>query len=61
MPWVHLFWRRSSRSHLGLCDEAVAGVTRVVPSAIMVVTMIGSSSLLSLSLKSLPLGIAYTI
>ena len=35
--------------------------TRFWPTAIMVVTMLGSFGLLSLSMRSLPLGTAYTI
>ncbi|WP_409310788.1 DMT family transporter [Pectobacterium sp. B1J-3] len=37
------------------------GFTKVVPSAITLVTMIISFSLLSMAMKSLPLGTAYTI
>lgn len=38
-----------------------AGFTLLVPSAITVVTMIASVVLLSISMRSLPLGTAYTI
>lgn len=37
------------------------GFTRVVPSIVTIVTMIASVALLSLSMRSLPLGTAYTI
>jgi quaternary ammonium compound-resistance protein SugE len=37
------------------------GFTRVVPTVVMLVTMIGSFGLLSLSMRTLPLGTAYTI
>ncbi|MDR4492880.1 MAG: multidrug efflux SMR transporter [Nitrospirales bacterium] len=37
------------------------GFTRAVPTAITLVTMIGSFALLSFSMKTLPLGTAYTI
>lgn len=37
------------------------GFTRLVPSLITLVAMIASFALLSLSMKSLPLGTAYTI
>jgi quaternary ammonium compound-resistance protein SugE len=37
------------------------GFTRVVPTAITIVTMIGSFGLLSISMRTLPLGTAYTI
>ncbi|HMM46601.1 MAG TPA: multidrug efflux SMR transporter [Thiobacillaceae bacterium] len=37
------------------------GFTRAVPTAIMTVTMIGSFVLLSWSMRSLPLGTAYTV
>ncbi|MFC3162458.1 DMT family transporter [Ciceribacter thiooxidans] len=38
-----------------------AGFTRFVPTAITVVAMIASVILLSISMRSLPLGTAYTI
>ncbi|MBX3437307.1 MAG: multidrug efflux SMR transporter [Planctomycetaceae bacterium] len=37
------------------------GFTKVVPSFITIVTMMASFALLSMSMKSLPLGTAYTI
>ncbi len=37
------------------------GFTRLIPSAITIVTMIASFALLSLSMRTLPLGTAYTI
>jgi quaternary ammonium compound-resistance protein SugE len=37
------------------------GFTRVVPTSIMLVTMIGSFGLLALAMRTLPLGTAYTI
>lgn len=37
------------------------GFTRPLPATITIVTMIASFTLLSLSMKSLPLGTAYTI
>lgn len=38
-----------------------AGFTLLVPSAITVVTMLASFALLSLSMRTLPLGTAYTL
>jgi quaternary ammonium compound-resistance protein SugE len=38
-----------------------AGFTRVGPSVVTIVTMIGSFALLSLSMRTLPLGTAYTV
>jgi len=38
-----------------------AGFTLLMPSVITIVTMIASFALLSISMKSLPLGTAYTI
>lgn len=38
-----------------------AGFTRLVPSAITVITMLASFGLLSFSMKTLPLGTAYTM
>ena len=37
------------------------GFTRVVPTAVMVVAMIGSFGLLATAMRSLPLGTAYTL
>jgi len=37
------------------------GFTRLVPSVITIVAMIASFALLSMSMKSLPLGTAYTV
>jgi quaternary ammonium compound-resistance protein SugE len=37
------------------------GFTRAVPTVITLVTMVGSFALLSWSMKTLPLGTAYTI
>ncbi|WCM29876.1 multidrug efflux SMR transporter [Sphingomonas sp. QA11] len=37
------------------------GFTRIIPSVITIVTMIASFGLLSISMKTLPLGTAYTI
>jgi len=37
------------------------GFTRLLPSIVTIVTMIASFALLSVSMKSLPLGTAYTI
>jgi quaternary ammonium compound-resistance protein SugE len=61
MAWIYLvlagvleiiwaFWMKKS-----------AGFTLLVPSAITIVTMIASFALLSVSMKTLPLGTAYTI
>ncbi|HWL09917.1 MAG TPA: quaternary ammonium compound efflux SMR transporter SugE [Planctomicrobium sp.] len=37
------------------------GFTKVVPSVVTIITMIASFALLSVSMKTLPLGTAYTI
>jgi len=47
---VWAFWMKQSE-----------GFTRVIPTAITLVTMIGSFALLSLSMRTLPLGTAYII
>jgi quaternary ammonium compound-resistance protein SugE len=44
---------------LGL--KASAGFTRLVPSILTVVSMVGSLGLLGLALRTLPLGTAYAI
>jgi quaternary ammonium compound-resistance protein SugE len=38
-----------------------AGFTILVPSAVTIITMIASFSLLSVAMKTLPLGTAYTV
>jgi quaternary ammonium compound-resistance protein SugE len=38
-----------------------AGFTRLVPTSLTVVSMVGSVALLGLSLKALPLGTAYAV
>ncbi|HTV68070.1 MAG TPA: SMR family transporter [Rhizobiaceae bacterium] len=61
MAWIYLvlagvleivwaFWMKKS-----------AGFTLLVPSTITIITMIASFALLSISMKTLPLGTAYTI
>lgn len=37
------------------------GFTRIVPSIVTIITMIASFALLSISMKTLPLGTAYTV
>jgi quaternary ammonium compound-resistance protein SugE len=52
---------RDSRSCLGLFHEKSEGFSLLTPSVITIVTMIGSFALLSIAMRSLPLGTAYAI
>ena len=61
MSWVFLLAAGLLEVIWAYAMKQSHGFTRLVPTTIMVVTMIGSFGLLSLSLKTLPLGTAYTI
>lgn len=61
MSWLYLVAAGLLEVVWAFAMKQSHGFTRIVPTAIMVVTMIGSFGLLSLSLKTLPLGTAYTI
>jgi len=50
--------RPPARNRLGFFDEAIGRLTRPAASAVTLVAMIASFALLSLSMKSLPLGTA---
>jgi len=54
-------FRRPARSRLAFLMKASAGFTRPWPTVGMIVFMIGSFGLLSLAMKTLPLGTAYAI
>lgn len=43
------------------CMKQSNGFTRLVPSVLTIVVMVASFSLLSLSMRTLPLGTAYTL
>ncbi|MBU1378001.1 MAG: quaternary ammonium compound efflux SMR transporter SugE [Alphaproteobacteria bacterium] len=61
MAWIILFVAGLLEVVWAFSMKQSNGFTRLVPSLITLVAMIASFALLSLSMKSLPLGTAYTI
>ena len=61
MAWILLFLAGLLEVVWAYSMKQSAGFTRLTPSAITIVTMIASFALLSLSMRTLPLGSAYTI
>jgi quaternary ammonium compound-resistance protein SugE len=61
MAWIYLVLAGILEIIWAYAMKQSHGFTRVVPTVIMIVTMIGSFGLLSLSMRTLPLGTAYTI
>jgi quaternary ammonium compound-resistance protein SugE len=61
MAWVYLVAAGILEIVWAYAMKQSHGFTRGVPAAITLVTMIGSFALLSLAMRTLPLGTAYTI
>ena len=61
MAWIYLIIAGALEIVWAFLMKQSAGFTKLVPSIVTIVTMIASFALLSLSMKSLPLGTAYTI
>ena len=61
MPWVYLVVAGLLEITWAYYMKKSAGFTVLMPSVITIVTMIASFVLLSVSMKTLPLGTAYTI
>ena len=61
MPWVYLILAGVFEVVWAAAMKQSAGFTRPGPTAVMIAAMIASFVLLSLAMKSLPLGTAYTI
>lgn len=61
MAWVYLVAAGILEIVWAYAMKQSHGFTRGVPTAITLVTMIGSFALLSLAMRTLPLGTAYTI
>lgn len=61
MPWIFLFAAGLLEVVWAFYMKKSAGFSLLLPTAITIATMIASFMLLSLSMKSLPLGTAYTI
>lgn len=61
MAWIYLVFAGVLEIVWAFSMKQSEGFTRLTPSVVTIVTMIASIALLSLSMKSLPLGTAYTI
>ncbi len=61
MPWVLLLFAGLLEIVWAVAMKQTAGFTRLWPTAIMGVAMIGSFGLLAMAMRDLPLGTAYTI
>jgi len=61
MAWVYLLVAGILEIVWAFAMKQSDGFTRLVPTAITLVTMIGSFALLSISMRTLPLGTAYTV
>ncbi|WP_380875359.1 QacE family quaternary ammonium compound efflux SMR transporter [Sphingomonas sp. DBB INV C78] len=61
MAWIYLGIAGLLEVVWAFAMKQSHGFTRLVPSAVTIVTMIASFALLSVSMKALPLGTAYTV
>ena len=61
MAWVYLVAAGILEIVWAFTMKQSHGFMRIVPTVITIITMIGSFGLLSISMRTLPLGTAYTI
>lgn len=61
MPWILLFVASVLEIVWAFAMKRSAGFTRIVPTLVTFVAMVTSFGLLSLAMKSLPLGTAYPV
>jgi len=61
MPWLFLISAGLLEIAWAYFMKKSAGFTLILPSAVTLVTMVASFALLSVSMRALPLGTAYTI
>ena len=61
MAWVFLLLAGILEIVWAFTMKQSDGFTRLIPTAITLVAMIGSFALLSISMRTLPLGTAYTV
>ncbi|MCW2284933.1 quaternary ammonium compound-resistance protein SugE [Rhodoblastus acidophilus] len=61
MAWVYLFLAGVMEIAWAYAMKQSDGFTRLWPTATVIVALIGSLGLLALSMRTLPLGTAYTI
>lgn len=61
MAWIYLVLAGFLEIIWAFFMKKSAGFTLIVPSAITIITMIASFALLSIAMRTLPLGTAYTV
>lgn len=61
MAWIYLVLAGFLEIVWAFFMKKSAGFTLIVPSAITIITMIASFALLSIAMRTLPLGTAYTV
>lgn len=61
MAWIILFVAGIFEVVWAFSMKQSAGFTKLIPSIITIVTMVASVVLLSVSMRTLPLGTAYTV
>jgi len=61
MPWFYLFVAGLFEIVWAFAMKQSHGFTRPMPTALMIVTMIASFWFLTLAMRTLPLGTAYTV
>ena len=60
-PWIYLLVAGALEVVWAFSMKQSHGFTRLIPSLITLVTMLGSFWLLAIAMRSIPLGTAYTI
>jgi quaternary ammonium compound-resistance protein SugE len=61
VAWIYLFAAGVFEIAWAVAMKQSFGLTRIGPTSIMIVTMLASVILLSWSMRTLPLGTAYTV
>ncbi len=61
MAWIYLLFAGLLEIVWAVAMKQSAGFTRLWPTAVMGVSMVGSFGLLALAMRTLPLGTAYVI
>ncbi len=61
MAWIYLLLAGLLEIVWAFCMKQSAGFTKLVPTAITVVAMIGSVVLLAIAMRTLPLGTSYMV
>jgi quaternary ammonium compound-resistance protein SugE len=61
VPWVYLVVAGLLEIVWAIAMKQSAGFSRLVPTVVMIVTMLGSVGFLALAMRALPLGTAYMV